>query len=314
MLSSRNNVLMDHELSSMNSQPTLIVIAGPTASGKTAVGIELARKLGTEIISADSRQFYREMAIGTAKPTPAELAQAPHHFINSHNVSDTFTVGDFEQQGIALLNDLFKQHQTAIMVGGSGLYIKAICEGFDQLPAVAPAIREQLNMAYSLYGLGYLQDKLKQADPDYYREVDIYNPQRLIRALEVFESSGMPFSSYRTAAKIERSFNILKIGLLLPREKLYERINLRVDEMIKQGLVEEVRALLPYRHLNALNTVGYSEIFDYLDGKTDLPTAIDRIKQNTRRFAKRQMTWFNKDKEIHWMAPEAVVDFVMERL
>jgi tRNA dimethylallyltransferase len=290
---------------------TLIVIAGPTASGKTAVGIELAQQLGTEIISADSRQFYGEMAIGTAKPSPDELAQAPHHFINSHSISDTFTVGNFEQEGLALLNKLFSQQQTAIMVGGSGLYIKAICEGFDQLPVVDPAIREQLNMAYALYGIGYLQDKLKQADPDYYREVDSHNPQRLIRALEVFEGSGMPFSSYRTAVKNERPFNMLKIGLLLPREKLYERINLRVDEMIKQGLVDEVRSLLPYRHLNALNTVGYSEIFDYLDGKTDLQTAIDRVKQNTRRFAKRQMTWFNKDKEIHWMPPEQVVGFVM---
>lgn len=293
--------------------PTLIVIAGPTASGKTAVGIELARQLNTGIISADSRQFYREMAIGTAKPTPDELAQASHHFVNSHSITDSFNVGDFEQEGLALLSELFKQHPTAIMVGGSGLYIKAICEGFDQLPVADPAIRERLNMAYSLYGIGYLQDKLKQADPDYFREVDIHNPQRLIRALEVFESSGMPFSSYRTATKNHRPFNILKIGLLLPREKLYERINLRVDEMVKQGLVEEVQSLLPYRHLNALNTVGYSEIFDYLDGKTDLPSAIERIKQNTRRFAKRQMTWFNKDKEIHWIAPDTSAELIISK-
>lgn len=299
----------------MDSQTnTLIVIAGPTASGKTAVGIELARQLSTEIISADSRQFYREMAIGTAKPTPDELAQAPHHFVNSHNITDSFNVGNFEQAGLALLSELFKQHQTAVMVGGSGLYIKAVCEGFDRLPAADSAIREQLNMAYALYGIGYLQDRLKLADPDYYREVDTHNPQRLIRALEVFESSGTPFSSYRTATKTQRPFNILKIGLLLPREKLYERINLRVDEMIKQGLVEEVQSLLSYRHFNALNTVGYSEIFDYLDSKTDLTTAIERIKQNTRRFAKRQMTWFNKDKEIHWMPPEKIMGFVMQKL
>jgi len=293
---------------------TLIVIAGPTASGKTAAGIQLAQQLGTEIISADSRQFYREMAIGTAKPGPAELAQAKHHFVNSHSITDSFNVGDFEQQGLALLDNLFTTHNTVIMVGGSGLYIKAVCEGFDQLPTADPAIREQLNKAYESNGIAYLQEQLKQTDPDYYQQVDLHNPQRLIRALEVFESSGLPFSSFRTAGQRQRPFGVLKVGLSLPREQLYERINLRVDDMIAQGLVDEVRSLLPYRHLNALNTVGYSEIFDYLDGKTDLPRAIELIKQNTRRFAKRQMTWFNKDKAINWVKPREVVTFVMEHL
>lgn len=299
----------------MNEQSkTLIVIAGPTASGKTAVGIQLAQQLATAIISADSRQFYREMAIGTAKPTAHELAQAKHHFVNSHSITDSFNVGDFEQQGLALLDNLFTTHNTAVMVGGSGLYIKAICEGFDALPAVDPAIREQLNANYESNGITWLQEKLKQADPEYYQQVDLQNPQRIIRALEVSESSGMPFSSYRTANKKQRPFGILKVGLLLPRELLYERINLRVDEMMAQGLVDEVKSLFAYRHLNALNTVGYSEIFDYLDGKTDLPRAIELIKQNTRHFAKRQLTWFNKDKEINWVEPGKVVEFVTEYL
>jgi tRNA dimethylallyltransferase len=291
---------------------TLIVIAGPTASGKTAVGIQLARQLSTEIISADSRQFYREMSIGTAKPTTAELAQAKHHFINSHSITDSFNVGDFEQQGLALLNELFKRNNTVVMAGGSGLYIKAICEGFDQLPGVDPAVREQLNLAYAEKGITYLQERLKLADPEYYTQVDINNPQRLIRALEVFESSGQPFSLFRKKDFQQRPFNIIKIGLLHPREKLYERINLRVDQMIADGLVDEVKSLLPYRHLNALQTVGYTEIFDYLDGKTDLPTAIALVKQNTRRFAKRQMTWFNKDKEINWLEPEKVPSFIKD--
>lgn len=301
-------------MSNKSSAKTLIVIAGPTASGKTALSIRLAQKLGTEIISADSRQFYKEMAIGTAKPAPHELAQVKHHFIDSHSITDNFNVGDFEQYGLALLHELFKTHNTVILTGGSGLYIKAICEGFDQLPDVDPAIREQLNATFDTNGIADLQEKLKQADPEYYAQVDINNPQRIIRALEVYQSSGQPFSSYRRKNYQERPFNILKIGLLWPREQLYERINLRVDEMIAQGLIDEVKALLPYCHLNALQTVGYTEIFDYLDGKTDLQTAIYLIKQNTRRFAKRQMTWFNKDKQINWVAPQMVEEFVLYEL
>ena len=244
------------------------------------------------------------MAIGTAKPATDELAQVKHHFINSHSISDSFNVSDFEQQGLALLDELFKKHNQVIMVGGSGLYIKAICEGFDLLPDIDPATRERLNNELAEKGIAHLQEKLNFADPDYFAEVDINNPQRIIRALEVFEGSGQPFSSYRKANLNKRPFHIIKYGLLWPREELYDRINLRVDQMIAQGLVDEVKALLPYRHLNALNTVGYTEIFDYLDGKTDLPTAIAEIKQNTRRFAKRQMTWFNKDKEIKWVSAE----------
>lgn len=283
---------------------TLIVIAGPTAVGKTAVAIQLAKKLSGEIISADSRQFYREMAIGTAKPSPGELAQAKHHFVNSHSITENFSVGDFEAQGLALLDDIFKKQDTAILVGGSGLFIKAICEGFDKLPSASPEIREMLNLEFKSNGIIPLQEKLKAADPVYYSQVDLNNPQRLIRALEVFESTGIPFSSYRKSIVNARPFNCVKIGLNLPREALYQRINQRVDDMVKQGLVEEVKSLLPYRHLNALNTVGYSELFDYFDAKTDLNSAIELIKQNTRRFAKRQLTWFRKDKDIKWCSPE----------
>jgi tRNA dimethylallyltransferase len=288
----------------MNHYPSpkkLIVIAGPTAVGKTAIAIKLAQQLKTAIISADSRQFYREMSIGTAKPDPEELVQAKHYFINSHSITENFTVGDFEKQVLELLDKLFKTHAQVIMAGGSGLFIQAVTQGFDELPVADPTTRSRLNQELTEKGIQYLQEKLKTADPVYYSQVDLNNPQRLIRALEVFETTGKPFSSYRKSATNKRSFEIIKTGLNLPREVLYERINERVDIMIKQGLVDEVRALLPYRQSNALNTVGYSELFDYFDGKTDLDTAINLIKQNTRRFAKRQLTWFRKDKEIKWM-------------
>lgn len=280
---------------------TLLVIEGPTAVGKTAVAIELAKKLQTEIVSADSRQFFREMSIGTAKPADEELAAAKHYFINSHSITENFSVGDFEKQALAQLADIFKTHDTAIMVGGSGLYIKAVCEGFDELPAASAEIREKLNGEFNTYGISYLQEKLKVADPVYYEQVDRNNPQRIIRALEVTASTGKPFSSYHKSTINKRPFNCIKIGLNLPREVLYQRINQRVDAMIKEGLIAEVKGLLPYRHLNALNTVGYCELFDHFDGKTDLNTAIELIKQNTRRFAKRQLTWFRKDKQIKWM-------------
>jgi tRNA dimethylallyltransferase len=284
-----------------SSPKKLIVIAGPTAVGKTAAAIKLAQQLKTEIISADSRQFYREMSIGTAKPDAAELAQAKHHFIDSHSITGNFTVGDFEKEALQLLDELFKTQDTVIMVGGSGLFIQAVTQGFDDLPIANPEIREQLNQEFAEKGIEYLQQKLKEADLDYYNQVDLNNPQRLIRALEVFEATGKPFSSYRKATVNTRPFESIKIVLDLPREELYDRINRRVDIMVEQGLVEEIRSLLPYRHLNALNTVGYSELFDHFDGKTDLQTAIDLIKQNTRRFAKRQLTWFRKDKEMKWL-------------
>ena len=287
----------------MNQKPnkTLIVIAGPTAIGKTAAAILLAQHFNTVILSADSRQFYREMSIGTAKPTPAELAAAKHYFIDSHSVTQPFSVGDFETQGLTLLDQLFKTHDVVILAGGSGLYVKAITEGFDNIPNATEGIREKLNEELKEKGIAHLQEKLKIADPDYYQQVDINNPQRVIRALEVFETTGQPFSSFRKADTNVRLFNIIKIALDMPRELLYSRINQRVDGMMQQGLLNEVKELTPYRHVNALHTVGYSELFDHLDGKIDLDKAIDQIKQNTRRFAKRQLTWFRKDKDFHWI-------------
>lgn len=292
------------------SQKTLIVVAGPTAVGKTALAIGLAKHYHTDIVSADSRQFYREMSIGTAKPTGDELAQARHWFVNSHSVTEDYNVGDFEQQGLEALEQIFAEHDTAILAGGSGLYIKAICEGFDDLPSTNKALREELNTTIKERGLAYLQEELKIADPLYYAQVDLNNPHRVIRALEVIRETGKPFSSFRTAGARQRSFNIVKIALNLPRELLYERINQRVDLMVEQGLLDEVVSLLPFRGYNALNTVGYTEIFDYLDGATDLPTAIALIKQNTRRFAKRQLTWFNRDKEFAWFEPSQFAEII----
>lgn len=293
----------------MPKSPTLIVVAGPTAVGKTAAAISLAQHFNTVVVSADSRQFFREMSIGTAKPNTDELAAAKHYFIDSHAINESFSVGDFERDGLALLDELFKTHDKVILAGGSGLYIKAICEGFDELPVADIETREKLNLELQEKGITPLQERLKEVDPDYYAEVDLNNPQRLIRALEVFETSGKPFSSYRNATINKRPFNIIKLALDMPREKLYERINLRVDIMLKQGLIDEVKTLLPYRNLNALNTVGYSEVFDYFDGKTSLDDAIALIKQNTRRFAKRQLTWFRRDQGFIWFdagAPDVI--------
>jgi len=300
----------------MNQEPkkTLIVIAGPTASGKTAAAIRLAQYFDTVILSADSRQFYREMSIGTAKPDAEELAAAKHYFIDSHSINEPFSVGDFEKQGLALLDELFTQHNVVILVGGSGLYIKALCEGFDDIPQADEGVREQLNTELAENGILPLQEELKSVDPAYYNQVDINNPQRIIRALEVYRSTGQPFSSYRKATTNNRPFNCLKIALDLPREVLYNRINTRVDAMVAQGLVEEARSLLPQRHLNALNTVGYSELFDHFDGKATLAAAVELIKQNTRRFAKRQLTWFRKDQQIHWLTPDEITGKKIEAL
>ncbi|HEY9533759.1 MAG TPA: tRNA (adenosine(37)-N6)-dimethylallyltransferase MiaA [Mucilaginibacter sp.] len=296
------------------SPKTLIVIAGPTASGKTAAAISLARHYKTVILSADSRQFYREMSIGTAKPSWIELAAAKHYFIDSHSITENFSVGDFEKQALALLDEQFKIHDVIILVGGSGLYIKALVEGFDEIPQADTGVREQLNKEFALKGIEPLQKRLKEVDPDYYNEVDLNNPQRIIRALEVHKTTGKPFSSYRKAGLNKRPFNILKIALDMPREILYHRINQRVDMMLEQGLVAEARSLLFHRNLNALNTVGYSELFDHFDDKISLEKAIDQIKQNTRHFAKRQLTWFRKDTNIHWLKPEDIRPEIIERL
>jgi len=279
------------------------VIVGPTAIGKTALAVQIAQKFQTEIISADSRQFYIETEIGTAKPSAVELAAAKHHFINSHHITENFTVGDFETQSLAKLNEIFEKNDFAVLVGGSGLYINAVCKGFDDLPRASAELRAQLNQDFLDEGIEPLQRRLQELDPLYFKEVDLHNPQRIIRALEVCISTGIPFSTYRTRSQKTRPFFCVKIGLNTNRDQLYDRINKRVDQMIAMGLEDEAKNLMPYRHLNALNTVGYSELFDYFDGKIMRNEAIEKIKQNTRRFAKRQLTWFRKDLEINWFEP-----------
>lgn len=287
----------------MSNLKTLISIVGPTAIGKTALAIELANHFQTEIISADSRQFYKEMEIGTAKPTQTELAAAKHHFINSHSVNQLFSTGDFEIEGLKVLDEIFKPHDLAIMVGGSGLYVNALINGLDEMPEIDLAVRDQLNNLFKTEGISPIREQLAKHDPEYYAKVDQQNPQRMIRGLEVFLSTGQKLSSMLSATKKERPFNIIKVGLNTERATLYNRINSRVDKMMHDGLVEEVKSLTEFRSYNALNTVGYSEIFDYLDQKLSIEEAVSNIKQNTRRFAKRQLTWFRRDEEIRWFEP-----------
>lgn len=284
----------------MGQQKTLIVIVGPTAIGKTVLSIKIAQYYQTEIISADSRQFFREISIGTAKPSTKELSIIPHHFINSHSIKEDFNVGAFEREALAKMDELFKVNNVLVMVGGSGLYINAVLYGFDEIPKADVNIREQLNQQFQKEGIESLQNQLQQLDQEYFKEVDIQNPQRIIRALEVCLSTGKTFSSFRNSPKKIRNFNTVLIGLDTEREILYERINHRVDLMINEGLLKEVESLKEYQHLNALKTVGYSEIFNYLNGDWSLEVAIDKIKQNSRNFAKRQLTWFRKNKEIVW--------------
>ena len=296
---------------------TLISIVGSTAIGKTALAIQLAQHFGTEIISADSRQFFKEMAIGTAKPDAGELAAAKHHFIDSHSVSQLFSTGDFEIEGLNTLDQIFKNNDLAIMVGGSGLYVNALINGLDEMPDIDLAIRERLNKQFEEEGLPSIQKQLATLDPEYFAKVDQQNPQRMIRGLEVFLSTGQKLSSMLSATKKERPFNIIKIGLNTDRAILYDRINRRVDKMIADGLIEEVKSLIPFKKYNALNTVGYSELFDYLDEKLSLDDAVSAIKQNTRRFAKRQLTWFRRDEEINWFEPiekEKVINLIHDRL
>ncbi|HRI27041.1 MAG TPA: tRNA (adenosine(37)-N6)-dimethylallyltransferase MiaA [Chitinophagales bacterium] len=283
--------------------PILLIITGPTASGKTALAITLAQLFNTVILSCDSRQFYREMNIGTAKPTPAELQAAPHYFINSHSVTAPYSVGDFERDALHLLNQLFTQHKVVIMTGGSGLFLRVICEGLNNFPDVLPQTRQHLRHIFETQGIAALQNLLQQLDPVYCQKADMSNPQRLIRALEVCLSSGKPYSAFATGTQVTRPFTCLKFALNLPKEELYSRINQRVDAMLEQGLLQEATGLYPYRHLNALQTVGYQELFDYLDGKTTIEEAVELIKQNTRRYAKRQMTWLRKEKDIIWVNP-----------
>ena len=282
---------------------TVIIISGPTAVGKTSFAIKLAKHFQTDIISADSRQCYREMKIGVARPSDQELAEIKHYFIASHSVSEDLNAGSFEKYALAAAEEIFQKNKVAVMVGGTGLYIKAFCEGIDPMPVVPEEVRKQVTEGYEQKGLIWLQKELQQKDPAFWAVAEQQNPQRLMRALEVLYATGQSIMIYRTAKKTERPFRIIKIGLELPKEKLHERIHLRVDQMMQEGLLEEVKSLLTHRLHNALQTVGYRELFDHIDGLCSLEEAINQIKTNTRHYAKRQMTWFTKDKEIKWMTP-----------
>lgn len=286
---------------SISPAKTVIIICGPTAVGKTTAAISLAKYFHTEIISADSRQCFKELKIGVARPSMEELKEVPHHFIASHSINEDLNAAFFEQFALQKVNELFKKYDVVIMVGGTGLYIKAFCEGLDEIPAIDEFIRKKIIEDYEMNGLSWLQDEVMKKDPEFYKNGEIQNPQRMMRALEVIESTGKSILGFRKNEKTERDFRIIKIGLQLPKEELHANINSRVDKMIEEGLVEEVSSLKGYSHVNALQTVGYSEIFGHLDGKISLHNAIEEIKKNTRHYAKRQMTWFKKDKEIYWI-------------
>lgn len=281
--------------------PTLIVIAGPTASGKTAFAIKVAKALNTVILSADSRQFYKEMSIGTAAPTEEELSQVQHYFVHHISIEDKYDVADYERDALQLLDELFKTHNTVVMTGGSGLFIDAVCNGIDAMPDVQPEIRQKVENLLQEGGLRALQDEVQRIDPEYFALVDQQNPRRLQRALEVCYQTGKTFTSFRSGNVVKRDFDIKKYALLWDRKALIERIDKRVDIMMEQGLLEEAKSLYPKRHLNALNTVGYKELFAYFDGDCTLAEAVELIKIHTRQYAKRQMTWLRKDKAYQWV-------------
>jgi tRNA dimethylallyltransferase len=289
----------------------LIVVVGPTAIGKTARAIEIAQHFGCDIISCDSRQFFAEMTIGTAVPSESELAAAEHHFIQTKSIFEPYTVGDFEKEAIAKLDELFQNNEFAVLVGGSGLYVDAVLKGFDDFPEINTNIREQLTAEYKANGIGFLQQELQRLDPEYYNVVDTGNKQRMMRALEITIGTGKPYSGYLLGKENSRNFTPILIGLTADRDVMYNRINRRVDVMMNEGLLDEAKLLYPHRELNALQTVGYRELFDYFDGKIDLAAATDEIKKNTRRFAKRQMTWFRKNENIRWFDFNSPTDSII---
>ncbi|HMQ00271.1 MAG TPA: tRNA (adenosine(37)-N6)-dimethylallyltransferase MiaA [Cyclobacteriaceae bacterium] len=291
-------------LKNAGKDKTLLVILGPTASGKTALAVQLAKALEAEVISADSRQVFKEMKIGTARPEPEELQGVPHHLLAFLSIQDDYDAGTFRHDALRILDEIFSRKQYAILCGGSGLYINALLDGFDDLPPVPAALRESIQENYKMHGLSWLQQELSRLDPDYYAEVDQQNPQRLMRALEVCMASGKPFSGFRKGTKSNLNCRIIKIGIEMDRKVLNTRIDARMDEMIANGLFEEAKSLYPFKSKNALQTVGYKEIFDFMDGKHDKAEAVRLLKRNSRRYAKRQLTWFKRDEEIRWFKPE----------
>lgn len=296
---------------------TVIIIAGPTAVGKTAVAIDIAKHFKTEIISSDSRQCFKELNIGVARPSMEELQMVKHHFIASHSIKEEVTAVTFEQYALQKANNIFQYHDVIVMTGGTGLYIKAFCDGLDAIPDVPIEIRNTIIKNYEQLGIEWLQKEIEKKDPQFFKEGEMQNPQRIMRALEVLEATGRSILQFRKGEKKQRPFNIIKIGLELPVEELRQRINVRVDKMIQSGLVDEVKHVLPYKHMNALQTVGYAELVEFLEDKTDLQKAIDEIKIHTRQYAKRQMTWFKKDKEFKWFSPAdtgLIVDYINEHL
>ena len=288
----------------------LISVLGPTASGKTQMAIHLAKAFDTVVVSFDSRQFYKEMKIGTAVPSDKELLEVPHYFIQHLSIQDPYSVGTYEKEALSLLAELFQKHQIVIFTGGSFLYQKAVLEGLDEFPAVSPEIRNQLNKEVEVKGLSNLVEELERVDDITFNEIDIQNPRRVIRALEVYRSSGKKYSDFKNQKPKTRFFNSIEIGLQLPRELLYKRINSRVDKMLKIGLIDEVNSLKNYQDYNALQTVGYKELFSYLDDKINLDEASELIKRNSRRYAKRQLTWLRKNDNIHWMKPDSYMQSV----
>jgi len=290
----------------------LIAIVGPTAVGKTSLAVEIAEHFDTEIISADSRQIFKELKIGVAKPSKDELSRVKHHFIGDISIQEKYDVGRYEEEALKALVEIYKKKDIAVIVGGSGLYIKAACEGLDSVPHVPGEVRQKIMHKLNLEGLNHLLNELAHKDPDYYQEVDRSNPRRIIRALEVIETSGNPFSWYRKGSVHERPFRTIKIGLDMERKALYEKIDLRMESMISSGLFEEAEKLMPHRELQALQTVGYREVFGYYKGDYDKEEAVRLLKRNSRRYAKRQMTWFKKDRDIHWFASgqtEKIIDY-----
>lgn len=291
----------------------LIVIVGPTAVGKTAVAIQLAKHFQTEIISADSRQIYREMTIGTAKPSAEELRTVKHHFIDSHSIADSYDAAQFGEDVLTLLHELFTKKDTVILCGGSGLYIKAVCEGFDDIPEIPDEVRESLIQEYKQHGISWLQSKMVALDPEYYEVIDKQNPHRLIRALEVITGTGKSIRSFQKQKRHQHDFTIVKIGLELPREELYGRIDHRMDVMIEAGLFEEAKDLYSFKEKNALQTVGYQEIFGFFDKQYDYEETVRLLKRNSRRYAKRQLTWFKRDTETEWFSP-LDVDLIIQAI